>query len=79
MRRAEPLVERYLAALIQGADRDCEGLATCVALVQARTMRLAFHGRCFVDGAAMRADGAIGPKASLKPFTGLCFVVKDRV
>ena len=69
----------YLAALVQRPDSYSERLAAGVTIVEARTMGLAFHKRGFVDRAALGTNGAIGPKANLKPFAGLGFVVKDRI
>ncbi len=72
-------MERNLAALVKRAHGYGERLATGVALEQAGAMGLASHERCFANRAAMWADRAIGPKASLKPFTGLGFIMEDRI
>ena len=51
--------------VIQGADRYRERLATGVAIVESRTMRLAIHERGFAYGATVRANRAIGPNSRL--------------
>jgi len=79
MRSGKPLVQRYLAALVQRADRDGEGLAAGVALVKARTVGFALHLGRFGHNATMRADWAFRPKPRFKPHTGLVVIVENGV
>ena len=79
VRCSEPLVQRNVAALVQGADRDREWLATGVALVKARAMRLAIQEGRLIDNAAMRADPTVGPNPGFQPLAGLGLVMEDRI
>jgi anti-sigma factor RsiW len=78
VRREEPLMQRDMAALVQSADRRRKRLPAVLALVDARAGALAFHFGCVADGAAMRADRAIGPAQRLEVLPGFFFVVEYR-
>ena len=54
--RQRPLVQRNMAGLHDGADRDRERLPAGVALIHAGAMRFALNERRLVDHAAMRAN-----------------------
>ncbi len=79
MRRGQLLVQRIFAAFVECAHGQGEWRAASVALVLAGPMGFALHKRCFANRAAMWADRIFGPKAGPKLFTGLGFVVEDRV
>src|ERR1700674_3170745 len=79
MGSGKPLVQRNLAALVKGAHGDRERLSAGVALVEARTVRLALHERGLIDNAAMRADRAVCPEALFEPRASLGFSGKDRI
>jgi hypothetical protein len=66
----EPLVQRDMAALVQGADRDAELLAAGVALIDTRTMGFALQAGSLIDDAAVRTDWAIRPQFRFKPCAG---------
>src|SRR5205807_8770409 len=64
--RLEPYMERDLAALHDGSDRDCELLAASVALETPGTMLLAEHpSYALPKRAAVRAFRAIRPDPRL--------------
>jgi hypothetical protein len=79
MRGAQPFVQRHMRALIERPDRDREGLATGVALIEAGAVALALHGRGLANDAALRADRPFRPQPSFKPCAGLVLVVEDGV
>jgi hypothetical protein len=74
----EPLCQGELRALKHSLDRDRELFAAIVALIHAGAVRLTTEPRSG-QGAAMRTDRAFRPDPSLKPLTGLGFVLEDRV
>ena len=55
MRHGQPRMQRNFRALVKRANRDREGLTASVALIEAGTVRLAFHERRLIDNAAVRA------------------------
>lgn len=77
-RGLQPFEQRDMAGLVHGADLDRELLAALVALLQARTGRLALQladlGRICV--AAMRACRAVRPEQTLKKGVSGGFIVK---
>ena len=78
MKAENPLVERDMAGLHHGPDRDRKGRAARVALEHPRTVRLAVYERGFVHNAAMRADRTIRPVERLKVRAGRFGVGEDR-
>src|SRR5262245_36271392 len=66
-----------MARLHHRAGRDAKGLAASVALIHARTMRLALDQRCLIDRAAMRADWAVRPADRLEMLAGFIFVFEN--
>ena len=79
MKRQHPLAQADVATLHDRSDRDGELAATRTAVEQPVLSGLAFHAVDVLDIAAMRAVRAIGPAQGFKVFTGLGFVVKDRI
>ena len=79
VRRQQPLVERDLATLEHGADRDGELLAAFVALVEAGAVGLALQLLDAV-GSALPQCGQYGPcgHAGLQVLAGLVVVGEDR-
>src|SRR5207302_2050385 len=76
----QPFRERELAALENGLDRHRELLAAGVALVDAGAVGLALKlGHVLGGNAAVRADWAMGPNPSLKPFAGEVIILENRV
>src|SRR5438067_1370638 len=76
---AQPLVQRYVAALVERAHGDGEGFTASVALVEAGARALALHERRLIDNAALGADRTLWPEPSFQPLTGFVGVVEDRV
>ncbi len=76
---SKPFVQRDMASLVQRVDRHRKRLATSVALIQTRTMRLASHECGLIHDAAVRANRAIRPNACFKPLSGFVFVMENRL
>lgn len=65
-----------MAGLEHGSDLHGEGLAALVALVGADPGALAAHLANALEGAALWANGAVRPHASLDPSVGGGLVVE---
>src|SRR5690606_35516787 len=74
----QPLVQRDLAALKHGADRDGKLLAAGFALQQAGTVGRALKGIRLAFYAAMRADRTVRPTQRLKVSASLVSVLEVR-
>jgi hypothetical protein len=76
--RQEPFVDRYLGSLHDGADRHRELLAAVVALDDAGAVRLALQPGDALLLAAVGADRAVRPQATLQVLAGGILVGEDR-
>src|SRR5689334_13572562 len=73
-------MERDLAALHHGADRNRELRAASVALETAGAVCLPLQARyTFIKGAAMRAFRTVRPDAAFKPLAREVVILKGRV
>ena len=77
----QPLGQRNLGTLENRLHGHGELVTALGALVEARTMGLALKrlDLGLIDVATMRANRAIRPNPSLKPFAGFGFVVENGV
>jgi hypothetical protein len=80
-RCVQPLMQRHMRALKDGAHCYRELLAAGIAHVKAVAVRalLAANQRCLVNRAAMGADRAGRPKMGFQPLTGFGFVLENLV
>jgi hypothetical protein len=74
----QPQMQRQVAILEDGPDADGEGLATGVALAQARAGSFAVQAADPLPLAAMRADGAARPEVAFDVLESGVFVLKGR-
>jgi hypothetical protein len=74
----QPQMQRQVAILKNRPHADCEGLLAGVALVQARTRRLAVQAANAPRLAAVRANGAVRPQARLDVSEGCGLILKMR-
>ncbi len=73
-------MQRDLAALHNGPNRNRELLAAGIALEASRTMLLAEHPRyAFAKGATVRALWAVWPDPRLELLAGEVVILKSRV
>src|SRR5260221_12271237 len=70
------MAHRYVRCFKDGANLHGERFAALVALVSPNAGALAAHLGNALHAAAMRADGAIGPEASLNESVSCFFVVE---
>jgi len=75
----DPLRQRNVAALHDGADRDREMLAAAVALMQAGAVALALQAGDAVRRAAVGTESAVRPAQALKVLPGCVVIVEDRI
>lgn len=78
MEAENPLRQRDLRALHDGAQRDRERLLAIVAMDEARAMALAFHAG-YALGLAARANWAFWPAHAFEMGAGRVLVVENRV
>ena len=74
-----PFAQRDMAALHDGAVRDCEVAPAIVALMQADPVQLALKPRDALDRSTVGAERTIRPPDSLHVLPGGGFVMKDGV
>ena len=79
MKAQNPLVKRDMAAFHDGAGHNREVATALIALMEARTVRLALQPCETFDSSTVRAEWAIRPRDRLHVLPGGCLIVEDRV